>query len=117
MCYSPSQTFPDNEGNLTIIGLKGIYRLNTNTMTLKKLVEGFPSQNPRFRTVIQDQTGHVLFSIGKKIYQLFKWWEIERVLWIGFLKNEPEDCLIAKLPAEIVIKISQYSKRANTHAM
>lgn len=32
-------------------------------------------------------------------------WTIERVIWIGKLKNSPSDCILASLPTEIIKEI------------
>ena len=35
-------------------------------------------------------------------------WKIERVLWIGFMKNNPSECLLASIPKEILKHIIEF---------
>mmetsp|Transcript_21837 Transcript_21837/g.30540 ORF Transcript_21837/g.30540 Transcript_21837/m.30540 type:complete len:293 (+) Transcript_21837:79-957(+) len=91
----PKGICADNQGNILVIDKIGVRRINLAGKHISTLPIGAVD------CIAVDSQGDLIVSQQEKLCMV-KTWLIERVIWVGHLKNDPTCCLLATLPTDLV---------------
>jgi len=94
----------DADGNLIVSEDKKVRKLDLKTNSLSTLV----TLGEVVYSVMVSRNGDIYAAGGEGIYKIENVWKRERLLWIGYLKEEVQNCLLATLPKDIIREIATH---------
>jgi hypothetical protein len=92
-----------DDGNLLVGDYNGLRIVDMN----QKIVST-PQGNPKevIYSLTRDNFGSIFIGYDSSILLLENTWKWERFLWIGWMKENSNYCLLARLPKEIIKEIA-----------
>jgi ligand-binding sensor domain-containing protein len=93
----------DNNGNLLVGDKNGLRIINLNQNIVSTFSQEILNQ-PTF-SLTKDNLGSIYVGCGNSIFLLENTWKWERFLWIGWIKEDKNNCLLSILPKEIIKEI------------
>ncbi len=95
----------DDDGNLLVGDDNGLRKVNMNEKIVSTL-QGIPKE-PIF-SLTKDNLGSIYIGSNYSIFLLENTWKWERFLWIGWMKENSNNCFLSKLPKEIIKEIASH---------
>ena len=84
---------------------KYYYIFNSNCCICKS--KNNKGVNTKNRFVCASMKYKIMYDVNKEI----DYWKFDRIIWIGFVKNEDnKDCLLSSLPKDVIIKILKLTR-------
>jgi DNA-binding beta-propeller fold protein YncE len=91
----------NDDGNLLVCDLNGLRRIDMNQNIVSTLIK-----QQGIRALSKDKYGNIYVGIKNSILKLeINTWKWERFLWIGWMKEKSNYCLLASLPKDIIHEI------------
>ena len=87
----------------------GVYNVNIGLASLVNFMNEYMTKNGKRNSkqqLVYNCTGHQSVMIMQSIPYCILSWRIERLLWIGYMKNN--QCLLNKLPKDLIKYIIKF---------